>query len=37
VIHNQRGLIFMNVFLLGSLGAIFGGVHWFAALQRRNF
>lgn len=32
-IRNQRGLVFMNVFIAGSLGAVFGGVHWFAALR----
>jgi hypothetical protein len=34
-IRNQRGLLFMNVCLAGSLGAIFGGVHWFAGLRRQ--
>ena len=33
-IHNRRGLIFMNLFLAGSLGAVFGGVHWLSALRR---
>ena len=33
-VHNQRGLLFMNVFLAGSLGAIFGGVHWLATVRR---
>jgi hypothetical protein len=33
-VRNERGLLFMNVFLAGSLGAIFGGVHWFAGLRR---
>lgn len=36
LIQNQRGLFFMNCFLAGSLGAFFGGVHWFAALRRRT-
>jgi hypothetical protein len=35
-IKNQRGLLFMNVFLAGSLGTLFGGVHWFAALRNRS-
>jgi len=34
-VRNQRGLIFMNVCLAGSLTAFFGGVHWYAALRRR--
>jgi hypothetical protein len=34
-VRNQRGLIFMNVFLAGSLGAFFSGVHWYAALRSR--
>ena len=34
-IQNQRGLVFMNSFLAASLGALFGGVHWFAALRRK--
>ena len=34
-IHNHRGLLFMNAFIAGSLGAVFGGVHWFAALRRQ--
>ena len=34
-VQNQRGLIFMNVCLAGSLSAFFGGVHWYAALRRR--
>jgi hypothetical protein len=34
-VQNQRGLFFMNLFLAGSLGAFFGGVHWFAALRAR--
>ncbi len=34
-IQNQRGLFFMNLFLAGSLGALFGGVHWFAALRNK--
>jgi hypothetical protein len=34
-VQNQRGLFFMNLFLAGSLGAFFGGVHWFAALRKR--
>jgi hypothetical protein len=33
-IHNQRGLIFMNVFLAGSLVAIFGGVYGLSAPRR---
>ncbi len=36
-IQNQRGLVFMNSFLAASLGALFGGVHWFAALRRKPF
>ena len=35
-VKNQRGLFFMNLFLAGSLGAFFGGVHWFAAIRRRE-
>ena len=35
-VRNQRGLFFMNVFLAGSLGAFFGGVHWFTALRSRR-
>jgi len=35
-IQNQRGLAFMNTFLAGSLGAFFGGVHWFTAIRRRS-
>jgi hypothetical protein len=34
-IQNQRGLMFMNCFLAGSLVTLFGGVHWFALLRRR--
>jgi hypothetical protein len=34
-IQNQRGLFFMNLFLAGSLGALFGGVHWFAGLRNK--
>jgi hypothetical protein len=34
-IRNQRGLLFMNAFLAGSLSAFFGGVHWYAALRSR--
>lgn len=34
-VQNRRGLIFMNIFLAGSLGAFFGGVHWYAALRNR--
>ena len=34
-VQNQRGLFFMNLFLAASLGALFGGVHWFAALRKR--
>jgi hypothetical protein len=34
-VQNQRGLIFMNVCLAGSLTAFFGGVHWYAGLRRR--
>jgi hypothetical protein len=34
-IQNQRGLFFMNLFLAGSLGALFVGVHWFAALRNK--
>jgi hypothetical protein len=32
-VQNRRGLMFMSVFLAGSLGAFFGGVHWYAALR----
>ena len=35
-VQNQRGLFFMNLFLAGSLGAFFGGVHWFAALRKQE-
>jgi uncharacterized membrane protein len=35
-VENQRGLLFMNVFLAASLGAFFGGVHWFAALRNKQ-
>lgn len=35
-IQDQRGLFFMNTFLAGSLGALFGGVHWFIALRRKQ-
>lgn len=35
LVQNQRGLMFMNVFLAGSLGAFFGGVHWYAGLRSR--
>ncbi|MGZ8939114.1 MAG: hypothetical protein ACXW32_07875 [Limisphaerales bacterium] len=35
-IQNQKGLFFMNMFLAGSLGAFFGGVHWFAGLRRQQ-
>jgi len=35
-IRNQRGLFFMSLFLAGSVGSLFGGVHWFAALRRRQ-
>jgi hypothetical protein len=35
-VQNQRGLLFMNLFLAGSLGALFGGVHWFAALRNKT-
>lgn len=35
-VRNHRGLLFMNVCLAGSLGAIFGGVHWFAILQKKS-
>jgi hypothetical protein len=34
-VQNQRGLFFMHLFLAGSLGALFGGVHWFAALRKK--
>ena len=33
-VQNRRGLVFMSAFLAGSLGAFFGGVHWYAALRR---
>ena len=33
-IQNQRGLFRMNLFIAGSVGAIFAGVHWLAALKR---
>lgn len=32
--RNQRGLWFMNLCVAGSLGAIFGGVHWFSTARR---
>ena len=32
-VQNKRGLVFMNIFLAASLGAFFGGVHWYAALR----
>ena len=32
-VQNKRGLVFMNIFLAGSLTAFFGGVHWYAALR----
>jgi hypothetical protein len=35
-VQNQRGLIFMSLFVAGSLGAFFGGVHWFAAIRRQE-
>lgn len=35
-IQDQRGWIFMNTFLAGSLGAVFGGVHWFTAIRRKQ-
>jgi hypothetical protein len=35
-VQNQRGLFFMNLFLAGSLGSLFGGVHWFAGLRRKQ-
>jgi hypothetical protein len=35
-VQNQRGLFFMSLFLAGSLGSFFGGVHWFAALRRKQ-
>jgi hypothetical protein len=35
-VHNQRGLAFMHLFIAGSLGAFFGGVHWFTALRGRT-
>jgi len=34
-VQNQRGLLFMNLFLAGSLGAFFGGVHWLAGLRNK--
>jgi hypothetical protein len=34
-IQNGRGLMFMSVFMVGSLSALFGGVHWYAALRNR--
>jgi hypothetical protein len=34
-ISNQRGLVFMNACLAGSVGAIFGGVYWITGLRRR--
>lgn len=34
-VHNQRGIWLMNVCLAGSLGVMFGGVHWLAALRRQ--
>lgn len=35
-VRNQRGLVFMNLFLAVSLGALFSGVHWYAALRSRQ-
>lgn len=35
-IQNQRGLFFMHLFLAGSLGAFFGGVHWFTVIRRKE-
>lgn len=35
-VQNQRGLFFMNLFLAGSLGALFGGVHWLAELRKKS-
>jgi len=35
-VKNQRGLLFMNVFLAGSVGAIFSGVHWLTVLRSRS-
>ena len=35
-IQKQKGLFFMNLFLAASLGAFFGGVHWFAGLRRKQ-
>jgi hypothetical protein len=32
--RNERGLWLMNICLAGSLGAIFGGVHWYSAVRR---
>ena len=34
-IRNQRGLVFMNCFLAGSLASLFSGVHWLTLLRRR--
>lgn len=33
--RDRRGIWFMNLCLAGSVGAIFGGVHWFSALRRQ--
>jgi hypothetical protein len=33
-ITNQRGLMFMNCFLAGSLMSFFSGVHWLTRLRR---
>ena len=35
-VQNQRGLFFMNTFLAGSVGALFGGLHWFIAIRRKE-
>ena len=35
-VRHQRGILFMNLCLAGSMGAIFGGVHWFAGLRRKE-
>lgn len=32
--RDRRGIWMMNFCLAGSVGAIFGGVHWFAVVRR---
>lgn len=35
-VQNRRGLFYMSLFLAGSIGAIFSGVHWFTAIRRQE-